>query len=131
VDSGALSLCIQNLIQNALKYSGECRRLKVRGEHVQNRYGSMVRLVVEDRGIGIDPQDLPHIFDPFYRGRKVAESQIHGTGLGLFIVREAVEAMGGSIDVKSTPGQGSAFTILLPALEPEDVPAANAPDEGA
>jgi len=119
-DAGVLSQCIQNLVQNALKYSGSSRWLAVRLSTVRGAHGSTVRLVVEDRGIGIERADLPHIFDPFYRGKAAADAQIHGTGLGLFIVRKSLAAMGGTVSVQSTPGKGSAFTIHLPALPPED-----------
>lgn len=116
MDASALSQCIQNLLNNAMKYSGDSRWLAIRVESFGGEKGPVVRLVVEDKGIGIDPADVPHIFDPFYRGRAVMDAQIHGTGLGLCTAREAVVAMGGSISVKSTPGKGSAFTISLPAL---------------
>jgi signal transduction histidine kinase len=120
VDAEALSKSIQNLIQNALKYSGGNRWLAVRLGTIRGAHGSMVRLVVEDRGIGIDRADLPYIFDPFYRGRAATDAQIHGTGLGLFVIRKAVAAMGGTISVQSTPGKGSTFTIHLPALPPDE-----------
>ena len=120
VDAHALSQCIENLISNALKYSGGSRWLAVRTQRAQGGKGSELLLTVEDRGMGIEPADLPHIFDPFYRGRAATAAQIHGTGLGLCMAREAVVAMGGSISVKTTPGRGSAFTIHLPALPPEE-----------
>ena len=128
VDAEALSKCIQNLIQNALKYSGGSRWLAVRLGTVQGARGRGVRLVVEDRGIGIDRADLPHIFDAFYRGRAAADAQIHGTGLGLFVVREAMTAMGGTVSVQSTPGKGSTFTIQLPALPPDGAARGSKPD---
>ncbi len=118
VDTAALSQCIQNLLNNAMKYSGDSRLLSVRAESSGSGKRPAVRLVVEDKGIGIDPADLPHVFDPFYRGRAVMDAQIHGTGLGLCTAREAVVAMGGNISVRSAPGKGSAFTITLPALAP-------------
>lgn len=120
VDAIALSQCIENLINNALKYSGESRWLAVRMGTHQGPRGMEILLTVEDRGMGIESQDLSHIFDPFYRGRAATAAQIHGTGLGLCMTREAVVAMGGSISVKSAPGKGSAFTIHLPTLPPED-----------
>jgi two-component system, OmpR family, sensor histidine kinase SenX3 len=110
-DAAALSQAIQNLIQNALKYSGKGRWLGLRTERIQKRHGTEVRLTVEDRGIGIESSDLPHVFEPFYRGGAAIAAQIHGTGLGLFAVREALAAMGASIRVKSSPGKGSTFTI--------------------
>jgi signal transduction histidine kinase len=64
--------------------------------------------------MGIDPQDVPHIFELFYRGEKAVATQIEGSGVGLSLVKQIVEAHGGNISVKSTPGVGSAFTISLP-----------------
>jgi signal transduction histidine kinase len=116
VDAAALSRTIQNLIQNALKYSGDGRWLAIRTFQTEAKRGVEVRLIIEDKGMGIESEDLPHIFEPFYRGSAPAAAQIHGTGLGLFIVRETLVSMGGSIDVISSPGKGSAFTIHLPAL---------------
>jgi signal transduction histidine kinase len=116
VDAVVVSRVIQNLIQNALKYSGENRWLAVRTAKVSVKRGVEVQLVVEDKGIGIDSNDLPRIFKPFYRGKVAAAAQIHGTGLGLFMVREALTSMGGDISVKSIPGRGSEFTMHFPAL---------------
>ncbi len=115
-DPAALSQAIRNLIQNALKFSGESRWLSIRTEKSSSKHGVEVRLTVEDRGMGIDSEDLPHLFEPFYRGSKATSAQIHGTGLGLFMVRESVTSMGGTVSVKSALGKGSAFTIHLPAL---------------
>lgn len=126
-DPAALSQAIQNLIQNAVKYSGESRWLGLRIGTARGKHGTEVEIVIEDRGIGIDPADLTHIFDPFYRGRAAKAAEIHGTGLGLFMVREAVVAMGGKIRAESTAGRGSAFTIFFPAMETsEDHPAISA-----
>ncbi len=74
-----------------------------------------MQFIVEDRGIGIEPADLSHIFDPFYRGSAAVSAQIHGSGLGLSLAREGIDAMRGKITVSSAPGRGSAFTIHLPA----------------
>jgi signal transduction histidine kinase len=118
VDVSALSQAIQNLIQNAVKYSGESRWLAIRTERIESKLGAEVQVVVEDRGIGIGPDDLPHVFEPFYRGDAAKAAQIHGTGLGLFMAREAVTSMGGRITAESIPGKRTAFTIYLPALQP-------------
>ncbi len=72
--------------------------------------------------MGVAAADLPHIFDPFYRGGAAAAGQIHGTGLGLYTAKKAITAMGGTIRVRSAPGKGSAFTIHIPALSPGDIP---------
>jgi signal transduction histidine kinase len=74
-----------------------------------------VQLSVSDRGRGIDPEDLAHIFDPFYRGRHAIDRQIHGNGLGLSLVQRIAEAHGGRVSVTSARGQGATFTLHLPA----------------
>jgi two-component system, OmpR family, sensor histidine kinase SenX3 len=117
-DAGALAQCIQNLIDNAIKYSGESRWLAVRTSVAPAKSGTEVLISVDDHGNGIDSADLPHLFDPFYRGQKVRSEQIHGTGLGLSVTQKAVAAMGGRITVQSAQGKGSSFTIHLPAMAP-------------
>jgi signal transduction histidine kinase len=71
-------------------------------------------IIVEDRGLGIGSTDIGHIFEPFYRGHQVVAAQIKGSGVGLSLVKEIVEAHGGRINIKSTPGTGSVFTLYLP-----------------
>jgi signal transduction histidine kinase len=120
-DAAVLSHLIQNLIQNALKYSGESRWLAIRSVKAPGKRKSEVQLTVEDRGMGINGEDLPHIFEPFYRGGEATSAQIHGSGLGLYMVREALAMMGGSISVKSSSGKGSSFTVHFPALPESEV----------
>jgi signal transduction histidine kinase len=116
LDPVVLFQVIQNLIQNAVKYSGESRWLSVRTAKASVRRGTEVQLIVEDKGIGIDSEELTQIFNPFYRGSAAAAAQIDGTGLGLFLVRESLAAMGAGISVKSSPGKGSTFTMHFPAM---------------
>jgi signal transduction histidine kinase len=116
IDPSAMNQILQNLIQNAIKYSGEVRWLGIRTAGLQTKQGIDMELTVEDKGIGIGSKDLPYVFDPFYRGNAAIERQIHGTGLGLFLVRGILDSMGGTVRVESTAGQGSIFTIRLPAL---------------
>jgi signal transduction histidine kinase len=115
-DSAALSRALQNLISNALKYGGERRWLGLSARVVKHITGEELQLAVADRGLGIAPEELPHIFDPFYRGKEVTAAQIHGNGLGLSLVKHIVEAHGGRITVESKVGEGSTFTIHLPVL---------------
>src|ERR1700688_792018 len=79
--------------------------------------GKEIQISVSDHGIGIDPRELPHIFQPFYRSPSVTAAQIHGTGLGLPLAKSIVESMKGHLSVKSVPGRGSTFTLHLPCLE--------------
>ena len=116
VDAAALSQSLQNLIGNAVKYGGAHRWVGVRVETAEAPGGGReVRISVQDKGLGIRSQDLPHVFDPFFRGEEATVHQIHGTGLGLSLARDAVVAMGGRISVQTAPGEGSTFTIHLPA----------------
>ena len=120
-DAGALNRCLENLVLNAIKYSGESRWVRIRATASEDR--SRVRIGVEDGGPGIDPADLPHIFEPFYRGKAAKAAQIHGTGLGLSLARAIAEGMGGRLLVSTEPGRGSIFTLELAAAEPEGRPA--------
>jgi signal transduction histidine kinase len=119
-DAASLAHCVQNLITNAVKYGGDTPWIGVYADAVGD--GSRVRIRVEDHGPGIDTGDLRHIFEPFYRGRKAVDDQIHGTGLGLSLVKRIVEAHNGKVSVESTLGQGSRFTLELPAALPEKSP---------
>lgn len=116
-DAAALRACLQNLIANALKYGGSRPWVKVSASAASGRKGREVRIAVADRGIGIEPGDLPHIFEPFYRGREALAQQITGNGLGLSIVKGIVESHGGYVTVQSRPGEGSTFVLHFPAAE--------------
>jgi signal transduction histidine kinase len=115
VDEKAIADCVQNLIHNAVKYANSGRWLRVRAESAPHSSGRRVRIAVEDRGPGVDPDDLPHIFDPFYRSEAVRNSQLPGVGLGLSLVKRIVEAHRGTIEVRSSPQSGACFFIDLPA----------------
>lgn len=114
----ALSQCLQNLVTNALKYGREQRWIGIRAVAVElGGGGKEIQISVSDRGIGIAAEDLPHIFEPFYRSPSVAAAQIHGTGLGLSLARRIMDAMRGQLTVASEPGRGSTFTLHLPRAE--------------
>ena len=123
-DDQLLFESLQNLINNALKYSDGERWLGIRARAGRNGHGPEVQITVEDRGIGIEAADLPRIFEPFYRGRASRVAQVPGTGLGLSLAHETIAAMGGSITVKSEFGRGSSFTIHMPVWRgPKEAPA--------
>jgi signal transduction histidine kinase len=117
-DPIALRSAVGNLIANAVKYGGDDRWLNVRAEAIGDGRHRQVRIVVEDHGAGIPADDLPHIFEPFYRGAEAIGKQIHGNGLGLSIVKRIVDAHRGQVTVATRPGKGSVFTIVLPAADP-------------
>jgi signal transduction histidine kinase len=111
----ALVRALRNLIDNAMKYSGENRWIGVEAQTVGGAGKAEVRITVSDHGLGISSGELKHIFDPFWRGAEASSAQIHGNGLGLNLVKNIVNAHGGNISVQSEPGKGSSFTLTLPA----------------
>src|SRR5262245_50481140 len=113
-DGAALGRAVQNLLCNAMKYSGGSRWIGLSVESATAAGGEEVRIAVSDRGMGIAPSEMERIFDPFYRGKDVVAAQIHGNGLGLSLVKHIAAAHGGSVSVESKPGQGSRFTLRLP-----------------
>lgn len=116
-DAASLRSAVQNLIANAVKYGGSDKWVGIRAERVAGRRNGEVRITVSDHGEGIQPAELPHIFEPFFRGADAVAQQIHGNGLGLSLVRRIVEAHGGRVSATSRLGSGSAFTITLPATD--------------
>lgn len=119
-EASSVESAVKNLFANAIKYAGANRWIRVTAARVPNGSRSEVVISVEDHGPGIDPADLPHIFEPFYRGRRVLASTVPGAGLGLSIVKRHIEAQGGRVSVESSKEKGSRFTLHLPALqEPE------------
>jgi len=113
-DVQALARCLQNLITNAIKYGGDACGIAI--EAKTEAHARAVTVSVRDYGIGINQEELKHIFEPFYRGTSVRDAQIHGNGLGLPVARSIAEAMGGQITVESEPGRGSSFMVHLPAI---------------
>lgn len=104
-----LSRVITNLLSNAIRYT-PAGFVQVR----TFRSDGWICLEVKDTGIGIDPEDYPHLFERFYRGQKVSQSKIMGSGLGLAIVKEIVDIHEGKIEWQSENGKGSTFQIYLP-----------------
>jgi signal transduction histidine kinase len=113
-DAPRLERVVDNLLGNAIKYSpsGGCVRIDIHATVDQ------VTIAVRDQGLGIPAEDLPHIFEAFRRGTNVVG--INGTGIGLASTQRIVHGHGGTIDVQSTAGQGSTFTIRLPLVHAPD-----------
>jgi two-component system phosphate regulon sensor histidine kinase PhoR len=111
-DPERLRRILENLVDNAIKYSPEGAHVEVRSEPGPDR---AARVVVADDGPGIAAEHLQRLFERFYRVDKARSRELGGTGLGLSIVRHLAEGMGASVSVASEPGHGSRFTILLPA----------------
>jgi signal transduction histidine kinase len=113
-DAGRLAQVLRNLLSNALRHTPQGDHIAVRVE----REGAWARLQVSDTGSGIRQEDLPHVFDRFYRGDRSGSRAGGGAGLGLAIARQIVTAHGGEITVASQPGQGTDFTVSLPVALP-------------
>ena len=114
-DDESLKQVFSNLITNAIKYNEPNGRVRI---IIEDDEDSMA-VNVEDTGIGIPEEHLPYIFDQFYRIKKDGEKKSAGTGLGLSIAKKIVDAHGGAIQVKSEPGKGSIFRVLLPKVGAE------------
>lgn len=136
-DDRRLQWALGHLIDNAIKYTEPGGEILIRMGRVRDGY---LLLEVNDTGVGINPRDLPHIFERFYRGEAVTPSgkliDPRGLGQGLFVARAVAEAHGGYLSVASIVGEGSTFTMALPlsgipAIEPPAMPAAPLPDEAA
>lgn len=124
VDANRIRQVVSNLLSNALKFTPS-------GGSAEVDLGTadgQAEITVADTGPGISSEDLPHVFDRFFRGHGVRAS---GSGIGLTVVRELVEAHGGSVEVTSAWGAGTAFTVRLPRASPGSVPPFTAPSHAA
>lgn len=112
-DPSRLERVLDNLLANATKFSPNGGEITVRVGRADDAEGCWAVLTVADQGVGIPASDLPHLFQPFRRGANVA-GRIAGTGIGLAGAKQIVEQHGGTIEVESEEGVGSAFTVRLP-----------------
>src|SRR6185436_5773985 len=120
MDVEAFGRALWNLLENAAKYSPDHQPIAVRVERIDRR----VAVRVTDRGAGIPPSEQPHIYEQFFRGRSASESAVKGTGVGLAVVEHIVQGHHGEIQLESTVGAGSTFTVLLPTIGQGAEPAA-------
>jgi signal transduction histidine kinase len=116
-DPSALGSVMQNLVSNAIKYSREGGTVTIQVRESNTESGPAIQVAIHDQGEGIPSREIPHLFDPFFRGERARQTQTEGSGLGLSLVKQVVEAHGGEIDVSSTPGAGSTFVVELPVID--------------
>jgi signal transduction histidine kinase len=110
-NSSQLQRALLNILTNAVKYTPEAGSIAIM---VKVAGGEQLEIRIQDTGCGIDPEDIPHIFDRFYRADKARTRETGGTGLGLAIVREIIARHHGTVSLESAVGKGSTFIILLP-----------------
>jgi two-component system sensor histidine kinase BaeS len=106
-----LRQAVGNLVTNAVRHTPEDGRITLRARRERDE----VVIEVSDTGSGIAPEHLPHVFDRFWRADRSRSRATGGRGLGLAIARQLVEAHGGTVSVRSTPGVGTTFTMRVPA----------------
>ncbi len=114
-DATALKHALENLLNNAVKYGAGGGWIGISAQSVGGASPAQVEIRVADRGPGIPAEEQEHIFDPFYRGRRALQDQVHGTGLGLSLAKRIVEAHGGTIRVRSSAASGTEFIVRIPA----------------
>ncbi|MCM2276729.1 MAG: CHASE2 and HATPase_c domain-containing protein [Oligoflexia bacterium] len=136
MDSSLMSKVINNLIDNALKYSPSGSQVRIESRELNDDTGEWIEVAVTDQGIGMTPEELDGLFTRFYRAKNDATSSVAGTGLGLYLTRYFVELHQGRVEVTSERGKGSSFRIRLPlrgaepghpALSPEHAGASRLP----
>jgi PAS domain S-box-containing protein len=112
-----LRMVLINLVRNSIQYTPAGGRVEVATGEAEREGRRWATVTVADTGIGIPPDELPYIFDRFFRGERPRQMQIPGTGLGLSIVKEIVDRHGGRVTVESEAGKGTRFTVWLPVAE--------------
>jgi PAS domain S-box-containing protein len=120
VDQLMMGKVVRNLLENAIQFTPPAGSIHVR----TRRDGNFVLLEVSDTGIGIAPEETEHVFERFYKADKARPVDGAGVGLGLSIVKKIIESHHGTVQLKSTVGKGSTFTVALPILQPAATPVA-------
>ncbi|NPV09254.1 MAG: PAS domain-containing protein [Anaerolineae bacterium] len=116
-DPRRLEQVVSNLLSNAVKFTPPGGKIVVSARQVD---GKTLEIAVSDTGVGIPADDLPHLFQRFFRGHNVTESGVSGTGLGLYISKAIVDMHGGTIEAESELNRGSTFRVRLPIMGPTD-----------
>ncbi|GAB5407851.1 MAG: hypothetical protein BalsKO_02160 [Balneolaceae bacterium] len=119
-DPDAIFLSITNLINNAVKFSGESKKILLKINEVKFKGNNALQIQVQDYGIGIPEKEQSVIFKPFFRGEKPVNDQVKGNGIGLSLVQKVAMAHRGEVTLKSEEGEGSTFTLILPLKGPND-----------
>ena len=117
-DRSALSQALRNLVDNAMKYSADTKEIGI----AVRRAGDAIAVEITDKGIGIDPSEQQKVFEQFYRAGDPMTQKVRGAGLGLALVRHIVAAHQGRVELRSTPGRGSVFSVVLPTHAPHTSP---------
>jgi two-component system phosphate regulon sensor histidine kinase PhoR len=125
-DREAIEQVMHNLLDNACKYSGDSREIEV----LLLSKGNKIIISVRDNGVGIRKEDHDKIFSRFYRAGEELTQTVKGSGIGLTIVKQIVEAHHGEITVESGPGKGSTFTVILPMKDTDIPPSRPSPPAG-
>jgi signal transduction histidine kinase len=115
-DQALLHQAVYNLVENAIKYTPNHGRVTIR---TSSQSGFLI-FSIEDSGIGISADDLPRLFEKFYRGKQREARAQHGSGLGLAIVHSIAESHGGRVWVDSVVGKGSTFHLQIPISQPKE-----------
>jgi signal transduction histidine kinase len=123
-DEGRLSRLFANLLDNAFKYSPPEASVDMRVDHLREDDLALAVVQIRDRGQGIPAEDLPRVFERYYRGSNVGEHTT-GSGLGLAVARQIVQQHGGTIDIESAPGTGTVVTVRLPIPGPPEPPSSD------
>jgi len=116
MDSRRISQVLYNLLTNAIRYTPENGEVSIGARIVARNNRDWLQIDISDNGCGIAEEDLPFVFEHFYRADKARDKKSGGSGIGLAIVKQLVEIHGGSVEVHSTLGKGSRFSVLLPII---------------
>jgi two-component system sensor histidine kinase CpxA len=114
-DAELLTRALSNLLRNAVRYAGECGPITVCAQREQDK----VKITVADRGPGVPANDLPRLFDPFYRADASRDRETGGVGLGLAIVKTCIESCGGAVACRNLEPAGLEVTIRLQGEKPD------------